>query len=274
VHAAEPLAHAALAAIDIALHDLAGRRSGRPLWAILGSDPARMPLTSFSIGLDTIPAMQEKVRDAGDRPIFKIKIGRDDDRAVIEAIRAVTDRPLYVDANEAWTDRDQAVSLIRWMEGMGVVLVEQPMAATDIDSARYIRDRVSLPIVADEAAVAEADLATVATAYDGVNVKLQKAGGIAPARLMIDRARVMGLKVMIGCMIETSIGITAAAHLAPLCDWADLDGNLLIARDPFRGATVEGGRIVLPPGPGLGVEGAWPDDRGRPAKGAPGAEGA
>ena len=258
MHAAAPADHAALAALDIALHDLAGRRAGRPLWEMLGADPARMPLTSYSIGLDTIPAMQEKVRAAAGRPILKVKVGRDDDRAVIEAIRAVTDVPLYVDANEGWKDRGRAAELIRWMEGMGVVLVEQPMAAADLDAARFIRERVTLPIVADEAVLTEKDIAAVADAYDGINIKLQKAGGLAMARRMIDRARASGLKVMIGCMIETSIGITAAAHLAPLCDWADLDGNLLIVNDPYRGATVEGGRITLPAGPGLGVEGDWP----------------
>jgi len=257
VHAAVPAAHAATAAVDIALHDLAGRRAGRPLWRMLGADAARMPLTSFSIGIDTIPAMQEKVREAAGYPILKIKVGRDDDRAILEGIRAVTDKPLYVDANEGWKDRAQAVAMIRWMEGMGVVLVEQPMSAADLDSARFIRDHVALPIIADEAVLSEADIAPLAGACDGINIKLQKAGGLRMARRMIDRARALGLKVMLGCMIETSVGITAAAHLAPLCDWADLDGNLLITNDPFRGVTVEAGRLVLPTGPGLGVEGTW-----------------
>jgi L-Ala-D/L-Glu epimerase / N-acetyl-D-glutamate racemase len=267
LHAAAPAGHAARAAIDIALHDLAGRRAGQPLWRMLGADPSRMPLTSYSIGLDTLPAMQEKVRAAAGRPILKVKLGRDDDRAVIEAIRAVTDKPLYVDANEAWRDREQAVALIRWLAGMGVVLVEQPVPAADNGAARFIRERVSVPIVADEAVLTETDIAAAADAYDGINIKLQKAGGIAMARRMIDRARALGLKVMIGCMIETSIGITAAAHLAPLCDWADLDGNLLIDNDPFVGATVEGGRILLPSGPGLGVAGAWPPEGSSPAEG-------
>jgi L-alanine-DL-glutamate epimerase-like enolase superfamily enzyme len=257
MRAAVPGAHAALAAVDIALHDLAGRRAGLPLWRMLGADLSRMPLTSFSIGIDTIPAMVEKVRAAAAYPILKIKVGGDDDRAVIEAIRAITDKPLYVDANEGWTDRTRAVELIRWMEGMGVVLVEQPMAAADLDSARYVRDRVGVPIVADEAVLAEPDIEHVASACDGINIKLQKAGGLLMARRMIDRARAAGLKVMIGCMIESSIGITAAAHLAPLADWADLDGNLLLADDPFAGAIVQAGRIALPPGPGLGVEGTW-----------------
>jgi len=257
VQAAVPAAHAARAAVDIALHDLAGRCSGQPVWRMLGADAPRLPLTSFSIGLDTIPAMQQKVREAADYAILKIKIGRDDDRALLEGIRAVTDKPLYVDANEGWKDREQAVAMIRWMEGMGVVLVEQPMAAADLDSARFIRDRVSLPIIADEAVLTEADIAPLVGACDGINIKLQKAGGLRMARRMIDTARALGLKVMLGCMIETSIGITAAAHLAPLADWADLDGNLLIDNDPFRGATVQAGRLVLPPGPGLGLEGAW-----------------
>ena len=257
MNATVPAAHAARAAVDIALHDLAGRRTGQPVWRMLGADGTRLPLTSFSIGIDTIPAMQQKVREANDYPILKIKVGRDDDRAILEGIRAVTNKPLYVDANEGWKDRAQAVAMIRWMEGMGVVLVEQPMAAADLDSARYIRDHVSLPIIADEAVLSGADMAMLAGACDGINIKLQKAGGLRMARRMVDTARSLGLKVMLGCMIETSIGITAAAHLAPLVDWADLDGNLLIANDPFRGVTVKAGRLVLPPGPGLGVEGAW-----------------
>ena len=248
---------AAKAAIDIAFHDLIGRQNGVPLCRMLGADPARAPLTSFSIGLDTIPVMQRKVREAADFPILKIKVGLKDDRAVLEGIRRVTDKPLYVDANEGWNDPKRAVEMIRWMEGMGVVLVEQPLPAADVDGAKRVRDQVSTPIFADEAALTASDIPRLAPAYDGVNVKLQKSGGLRMARRMIDAARARGMKVLLGCMIETSIGITAAAHLSPLADHADLDGNLLIAADPFRGVTIHEGRPVIPAGPGLGVLGAW-----------------
>jgi L-Ala-D/L-Glu epimerase / N-acetyl-D-glutamate racemase len=249
--------HAARAAIDIALHDWIGRRDGVPLYRMFGADPERAPHTSFSIGLDTVEVMQAKVREAEGFPILKIKVGTDRDREVIEAIRAVTDRPLFVDANEGWTDRAAAVEIIRWMQGMGVVLVEQPLPAADLEGARFVRERVEVPLFADEAVLTIDDLPRLAGAYDGINVKLQKAGGLRMARRMIDAARRRGLRVMLGCMIESSIGITAAAHLSPLVDHADLDGNLLIADDPFRGARVRQGRLVLPDRPGLGVQGSW-----------------
>jgi L-alanine-DL-glutamate epimerase-like enolase superfamily enzyme len=257
VEAALPRDHAARAAIDIALHDLAAQGQGVPLWRLLGADPAAMPPTSFSIGLDTIPVMQQKVREAAPFPILKVKLGGADDRAVIEGIRAVTDKPLSVDANEGWKEPGEAIEMIGWLAGMGVVLVEQPLPAADLDGARRVRAGARLPIFADEAVVETADVGRVREAYDGINIKLQKSGGLRPARRLLDAARAAGMKVMIGCMIETSIGITAAAHLAPLADHADLDGNLLLAADPFRGAVVRDGRLVLPEGPGLGVVGDW-----------------
>ena len=255
-----PGQNAAKASIDIALHDWIGRKEGWPLWRAFGADRARAPLTSMSIGLDEIAVMQEKVREAAGFRVLKVKVGRSDTRQILEAVRRVTDKPLYVDANEGWTDRDSAVDAIRWMEGMGVALVEQPLPASDLDGARYVRDRVDMPIIADEAVLTEDDIDPLAQAYDGINIKVQKAGGLRMARRMIDRARALGMKVMLGCMIETSIGITAAAHLSPLADYADLDGNLLIANDPFRGAPVRDGRLVLPEGPGLGIEEITPAD--------------
>jgi L-alanine-DL-glutamate epimerase-like enolase superfamily enzyme len=209
----------------------------------------------MSIGLDDVEVMQEKVREACGFQIFKIKAGLADDRRNIEAIRRVTGRPLYVDANEGWTDETQAIEMIRWLAGMGVVLVEQPLPALDLEGAKRVRDQVDLPIIADEAVLTVDDLAPLAQAYDGINVKVQKSGGLRMARRLIAAARSLGMKVMLGCMIETSIGITAAAHLSPLVDFADLDGNLLLADDPFRGALVRDGRLVLPDRPGLGIEG-------------------
>lgn len=257
IETALPRDHAARAAVDIALHDLEARSKGMPLWRLLGADPAAMPVTSFSIGLDAIPVMQQKAREAAAFPILKVKLDGADDRAVVEGIRAVTDKPLYVDANEGWKDPAEAIAMIGWLAAMGVVLVEQPLPAADLDGARRVRAGARLPIFADEAAVEPDDVGRIHDAYDGVNIKLQKSGGLRPARRMLDAARAHGMQVMIGCMIETSIGITAAAHLAPLADHADLDGNLLLAADPFRGAVVRDGRLVLPEDHGLGVEGDW-----------------
>ena len=265
VDAALPGGNSAKASIDIALHDWAGRREGVPLWRRFGADPGKAPLTSMSIGLDDVEVMQEKVREAAGFQVFKIKAGLADDRRIIEGIRRVTGRPLYVDANEAWTDPDRAVEMIRWLAGMGVVLVEQPLPASDLEGAKRVRDRVDLPILADEAVLTVDDIAPLAQAYDGINLKVQKSGGLRMARRMIDAARSLGMKVMLGCMIETSIGITAAAHLSPLVDFADLDGNLLLADDPFRGVLVQAGRLVLTDRPGLGIEGdfdALPENTG------------
>ncbi|HKQ98430.1 MAG TPA: dipeptide epimerase, partial [Candidatus Polarisedimenticolia bacterium] len=248
-----PGAPAARAAVDLALHDLAGRRAGIPVYRRYGADPDRMPPTSYSIGLDTPAAMQAKVRAAGGFAILKVKVGRGDDRATLEAIRAVTDKPLIVDANEAWADRDLALGMIRFMAGIGVTLVEQPLPAADRDGARWLHARSPLPLVADEAVLGADDLDDLVGACAIVNVKLQKTGGLRAAARLIERARALGFGVMIGCMIESSLGITAAAHLAPLCDHADLDGNLLIAADPYLGARLDGGRLALPAGPGLGV---------------------
>jgi len=262
VGAAFPGQNAAKASIDIALHDWIGRKEGMPLWRSFGADPARTPLTSMSIGIDEVAVMQDRVREAAGFRVLKVKVGRSGTKGILEGVRSVTDKPLYVDANEGWTDPKQAVEAIRWMEGMGVALVEQPLPASDLDGAKYVRDRVDMPIIADEAVLTADDIDPLAQAYDGINVKVQKAGGLRMARKMIDRARFLGMKVMIGCMIETSIGITAAAHLSPLADYADLDGNLLIADDPFLGARVRDGRLVPPDGPGLGIEGSpqdgWP----------------
>jgi L-alanine-DL-glutamate epimerase-like enolase superfamily enzyme len=257
IEAALPDGHAARAAVDIALHDLAAQRDGMPLWRLMGADPSSMPRTSFSIGLDAIPVMQQKVREAAAFPILKVKLGSDDDRAVVEGIRAVTDKPLYVDANEGWRDPERAIAMIGWLAGMGVTLVEQPLPAADLEGARRVRAGSRLPIYADEAALRVADVGRIHDAYDGINIKVQKSGGLRPARRMLEAARERGMQVMIGCMIETSIGITAAAHLAPLFDQADLDGNLLLAADPFRGAVVRDGRLLLTDRPGLGVEGGW-----------------
>ena len=243
---------AAEAAIDMALRDLAGKRLGAPLWELLGIDPRPTPPTSFTIGLDTPEVVARKVREAGDFEILKIKLGADEDRAVLEAVRDETDRPVRVDANEGWT-LAEAVGRLEWLAGMGVELVEQPLPADQLEESRELRRVSPIPIVADESVHRAADVPRLAEAFDGINIKLMKCGGLGEALRMIHVARAHGMQVMLGCMIESSLAVTAAAHLSPLVDWADLDGNLLVTNDPFVGVGVEGGRLVLPDGAGLGV---------------------
>ena len=243
---------AAEAAVDMALHDLAARRLGVPLFEMLGLDPARAPQTSFTIGLDAPDVVVRKVREASAYPILKVKMGAPDDRAVLTAVRDTTDRPIRVDANEGWTGTD-ALERLDWLARLGVEFVEQPLPADRIEETRALRNRSPLPFYADESVHRAEDIPRLAGAFDGINIKLMKCGGIAEALRMIAVARAHGMKVMLGCMIESSVAITAAAHLSPLVDTADLDGNLLLENDPFVGATVANGRIVLPSAPGLGV---------------------
>jgi L-alanine-DL-glutamate epimerase-like enolase superfamily enzyme len=253
IEAALPGNSAAKAALDIALYDLAGKRLGAPLHHMLGLDPTRMPLTSFSIGIDDPQTMVQKVREAEPYPILKIKLGAQSVREMFGAVRAATPKTVRVDANEAWSP-EEALKHIEWMATQGVELVEQPLPAADVEGAKWLRERSPLPLVADEAVMMARDVPKLAEGYHGINVKLQKCGGIREALRLIETARSCGLKVMLGCMVETSLGIAAAAQLGPLVDWLDLDGNLLISADPFRGHPVVGGRIQLGDGPGLGVE--------------------
>jgi L-alanine-DL-glutamate epimerase-like enolase superfamily enzyme len=240
------------AAVDMALHDLAGHRLGVPLYELLGVDPRGAPETSFTIGLAEPDVVVQKVREASAYPILKVKMGSDDDREVLTAVRDTTKSRIRVDANEGWTP-EGARERLEWLARLGVEFVEQPLPADRIEDTRALRRRSPLPFYADESVHRAADIPRLAGAFDGINIKLMKSGGLAEALRMIAVARALGMKVMLGCMIESSLGITAAAHLSPLVDTADLDGNLLIEDDPFVGATVEAGRIVLPDGPGLGV---------------------
>lgn len=246
--------YAAKAAIDIALMDWAGKKLGVPLYRYFGLDPRDAPVTTFSIGIDTPEMTKQKVREAEAFPVLKIKVGLANDEATIAAVRSVTNKPLRVDANEGWKDKEEAVRKINWLEKQGVEFVEQPMPAPMIEETRWVRSRVHIPIIADEACLHPADIPKLADAFDGVNIKLMKCGGILEAWRMIQIARSLKLKTMLGCMIESSIGVTAAAHLSPLVDYADLDGNLLIANDPYSGVRVEKGKLILPDGPGLGVK--------------------
>lgn len=241
------------AAVDMALHDLAGRRLGVPLYELLGLDRSRTPETSFTIGLDTPEVVARKVKEAAAAyPVLKVKMGSAEDREVLTAVRDTTDRKIRVDANEGWT-ASEAVERLHWLAHLGVEFVEQPLPADQIEATRALRRLSPLPFYADESVHRAEDIPKLAGAFDGINVKLMKCGGLAEAMRMIAVARAHGMKVMLGCMIESSVAITAAAHLSPLVDTADLDGNLLLDGDPFTGATVVDGRIVLPDGPGLGV---------------------
>ncbi len=250
-----PHGGAAACALDVLAHDRAAQDRGVPLRTFLGLAPAEAPPTSFTLGIAEPALMAERAAAAKARgfSILKVKLGHGDDGPVLEAIRAVFDGTIRVDPNAAWTP-EEAPGRIELIERFGVEFVEQPVAPDDIEGLRYVRERSALPIVADEAAVRLADVDRLAGACDGINVKLQKCGGIAEARAMIERAHALGLKVMLGCRAaETSVAIAAAAHLAPSVEWADLDGNLLIVDDPFIAVPVERGRFVFSDRPGLGV---------------------
>ena len=241
------------AALDIAILDWVGGKLKAPLYRLLGLDAAKAPVTTFSIGIDTPEVIKQKVVEAGDFPVLKIKVGRDNDAEILAAVREVTDKPLRVDANEGWKSKEQALEKIRWLRGLGVELIEQPLPAGMIEETAWLRERVEIPIIADEAVKTAGDIPRLAGAYDGINIKLMKSRGVQEAVRMIHVARAMGLKIMLGCMIESSVAISAAAHLSPMADYADLDGNLLISNDPFTGVGVEHGKLILNDRPGLGI---------------------
>ena len=244
---------AAKAGLDIALMDWIGQKLGVPLYRYFGLDPHDAPVTTFSIGIDTPEITRQKVREAAPYPILKIKVGLDTDEATIAAVRSVTDKPLRVDANEGWKDKEEAVRKINWLATQGVEFVEQPMPAPMLEETRWVHERVHIPLIADEACLRPSDIPRLSGIYDGVNIKLDKSGGMMEAYRMIQIARALGFKSMLGCMISSSVSVTAAAHLSPLVDYADLDGNLLIANDPYQGVEVKNGKLILPDRPGLGL---------------------
>jgi L-alanine-DL-glutamate epimerase-like enolase superfamily enzyme len=245
--------YAAKAAIDIALMDWMCQKLGVPLYRYLGLDAKDTPVTTFSIGIDTPEITKQKVREAEQYPILKVKVGLDKDESTMEAIRSVTKKPLRLDANEGFKSKEEAVRKINWLETLGAEFIEQPLPAHMTEETRWVRSRVHIPILADESCLHPRDIPKIADAYDGIVVKLDKSGGIQEVLKMIHTARAFGMKIMIGCMVSSSVTITAAAHLSPLVDWADLDGNLLIANDPYSGVKVEKGKLILPDRPGLGL---------------------
>lgn len=242
----------AKAALDMALYDLVGKLLNVPVYKLLGLNAAATPLTSFTIGIDTPENMARKALAARDYPILKIKVGTKDDVANLRAIREVSNAVIRVDANTAWTPKE-AVRAINELAEFNIEFVEQPVAPHDLAGLKYVREHTSLPIITDESSITVEDIPRVAECTDGINIKLMKCGGLNHALKMIHVARAHNLKVMIGCMIESSLAITAAAHLTPLIDYADLDGHLLVDDDPYVGVRVEQGKLILPDGPGLGV---------------------
>jgi L-alanine-DL-glutamate epimerase-like enolase superfamily enzyme len=255
LEALAPGEHAAKAACDMAVLDWVGKKLGTPLWKLLGLGRDKALTTTYSIGIDEVPVMQQKVREAADFGVYKIKVGSKDDRKIIEGIRAVTDKPLRVDANEGWKSKEEALEMIDWMAGLGVELIEQPMPAATLKEYEWLKERTKLPVFADESLMKASDIPRIAPYFHGLNIKLMKCGGIQEAVRMAAMARALGLRLMIGCMIESSLGISAAAAITPLFDYADLDGNLLIANDPFQGVRTVKDRLVLNEKPGLGVSG-------------------
>lgn len=245
---------AAKAAVDIALHDLVGKLLGAPWFRLWGLDPAKAPATTFTIGIDTPDVVRQKTRECADRfRILKVKVGLDNDKEMIKTVREVTSLPIAVDANQGWKDREQALDEIYWLKEQGIVMVEQPMPKERVDDNAWITERSPIPVFADEAVQRLADISSVKGAYHGINIKLMKCTGMREAWKMASYARAEGMRVMVGCMTETSCAVSAAAQLSPLADFADLDGNLLISNDLFTGMEVKDGLITLPDRPGIGI---------------------
>jgi L-Ala-D/L-Glu epimerase len=252
---AEDIPPAARAGFDIALHDCIGKDVGKPLYALFGLDPQRTPVTSFTIGIASPDETLAKVAETGDHSVLKLKIGAGSLDDQVEIVRLVRERfsgTLRLDANEGWAPQE-AVDVLRRLERFEIECCEQPIPAGNPQALKTIRERTNIPIVADEDAHTAASLPALFGCVDGVNVKLAKTGGLRGALAMIHTARALNMRVMIGCMVESAIAATAAAHLSPLADWVDIDGPFLTARDPFRGVTYDRGKLVLPDAPGLGV---------------------
>ena len=243
---------AAKASIDIALHDLLGKIMGQPWYKIWGLSPEKAPNTSFTIGIDTAEVVRQKVDEAAPYKVLKVKMGLDNDKELVEIIRSKTDRPICVDANQGWTDKEKALEMCEWLAERNCLFVEQPFPKEMIDETVWLRERSPLPLIADEFLQRLSDVARAREAYDGINIKLMKSNGMHEAYKMAVLARGFGMRVMLGCMTETSCAISAAAQLAPMVDWADLDGNLLISNDCFDGMKIVDGKVTLTDKPGIG----------------------
>jgi L-alanine-DL-glutamate epimerase-like enolase superfamily enzyme len=245
----------AKAALDMAILDWVGKSLKTPLYELWGLNSTHTPITSFSIGIDKPEILKKKIEQAAIYPVLKIKVGKDDEKKIISTVRSMTNKPLRIDANEAWQTKEEALEKILWMQSQNIEFIEQPMPADMLEETAWLRERINIPIVADESVKTTGDIPKLAKAFDGINIKLMKSGGLVEAMKMIELAHSLGMKVMLGCMIESSLAITAAAHLSPNVEWADLDGNLLIGNDPFEGVKVVDGKLILNDSPGLGVSG-------------------
>jgi L-Ala-D/L-Glu epimerase len=243
---------AARAALSAALHDLVGKRLNVPVFRMWGLDPCMAPKSTFTIGLDAPDRIRSKVMEADQYPILKVKLGTDHDVDILRAIREATDKEIRVDANCGWTVK-RTLRMLPVLDEFGVTVLEQPLVPHDLDGLAAVTAQADIPVIADESCLTSIDIPPLVGKVDGINIKLAKCGGLREALRMIAVARAHGLMVMVGCMIESSLGITAAAHFTPLVDIVDLDGAALLAHDPFVGATIDGGQVALPAGPGLGV---------------------
>ena len=243
---------AARSALSAARHDLVGKRLQIPVYRLWGLDPAKAPQSTFTIGLDTPERIRAKVLEAAEYPILKIKLGTDNDVEILRTIRDATDKELRVDANCGWTVK-RAIAMLPVLAEFGVTVLEQPLPPDELQGLAAISRRADIPVIADESCKTAVDIPPLVGKVDGINIKLAKCGSLREAIRMIAVARAHGMMVMVGCMIESSIGITAAAHFTPLVDIVDLDGAALLANDPFEGAGIAGGQVSLPNGPGLGL---------------------
>lgn len=262
VDALEPENRAAKASVDIALHDLVGKLIGQPWYKIWGLSIDKIPQSSFTIGIDTPEVVKQKIKEADDYKVIKIKLGLDNDKEMIDIIRQCTDRPICVDANRGWKTKEQAMEIIEYLADKNCLFIEQPMMEECLDDTAWIRERSPIPIIADEAFHRLPDIVKLKDYYDGINIKLMKSTGMGEAYKMVTLARAFGMKIMCGCMTETSCAIAAAAQLSPLIDWTDLDGNVLIADDIFSGVKVIDGRVTPSDAPGIGVtpiKGKYPE---------------
>lgn len=245
--------NAAKAAVDIALHDWLGKKMGYAWFQIWGLNPENTPVTTFTIGIDTKAVVRQKVKEADIYKVLKVKLGRDNDKEMIETVREVTDKPIRADANQGWRDKTYALKMIEWLATKNVECIEQPMPKEMVEEQAWLKERCPIPIIGDESVVRLADVRKAYGVYHGINVKLMKCTGMSEAYKMVLLARTLEMKVMLGCMTETSCAISAATQLSPLVDYADLDGAVLIKNDLFKGATIVDGRMVMPKGPGIGV---------------------
>jgi L-alanine-DL-glutamate epimerase-like enolase superfamily enzyme len=253
VDEAAPGNPAAKASVDIALHDLVGKIVGQPWYKIWGFSPENTPNTSFTIGIDKPEVVKEKVKEAGEFKILKVKLGRENDREMIETIRSVSNVPLCVDVNQGWQDKKMALDMVFWLKEKGIEFIEQPMPREKTDELAWLTENSPLPIIADEAVQRLCDVQKTVGIYSGINIKLMKCTGMREAHKMIQLARANKMKVMMGCMTESSCAVSAAAQLSPKTDWADLDGNLLISNDPYSGIKIIDGKITLSDQPGIGI---------------------